>query len=82
MWDGVELWLRKAGGLLLMGLVMAGSALVHERSWLPWRVMVLFGGIGAVVTSCVETWKLIHSRESTEAALDRLEAVEPEHRRR
>ncbi|WP_406002883.1 hypothetical protein [Streptomyces sp. NBC_00829] len=76
MLDGFELWLRKAGGLLLMGVVMAGYAVARERWWLPWRLMVLLAGIGAVVGCGVETWELIRSQEPTKTALDRLEAAE------
>jgi hypothetical protein len=76
MWDGIELWLRKAGGLLLTGVLMTGYAFARERWWLPWRVMVILAGIGAVVGCGVETWKLIRSRESAKTALDRLEAAE------
>ncbi|WP_406730126.1 hypothetical protein [Streptomyces sp. NBC_01794] len=76
MWDGIELWLRKAAGLLLMGVLMTGHAFVRERWWLPWRLVVFLAGIGAVVGCGVETWKLVRSRESAKAALDRLEAAE------
>ncbi|AWW43318.1 hypothetical protein [Streptomyces cadmiisoli] len=76
MWDGIELWLRKAGGLLLLGVVMIGYALHRDGWWLPWRVTVLLSGIVALVSSAAETRKLIRSRESAETALDRLEAAE------
>ena len=77
MWDGVELWLRRAGGRLLMGVAMMGLAVVREeRWWLPIRVLVFLAGVAAVVDCGVETWKLIRSKESTGAALDRLEAAE------
>lgn len=75
MWDGIELWLRKAGGPLLMGLVMAALALAREQWWLPWRVVVLLVGLGSVAGCGVETWKLLRSRVPTKTALDRLEAV-------
>ncbi|MFJ8980355.1 hypothetical protein [Streptomyces sp. NPDC102282] len=75
MWDGCELWLRRAGGFLLMGAVLTGYAAVREHWWLPWRLLVLVGGVGAFVGCGVETWKLMRSRESTKAALDREEAA-------
>ena len=75
MWDGIELWLRRAGGLLLLGVVMMGQG-VGRRLWLPWRVALFLFGVGAVVACGVETWRLIRSKESTKVALDRLEAAE------
>lgn len=75
MWDGIELWLRKAGGPLLMGVSVAAGAVAHEQWWLPWRVVVLFVGLGSVVGCGVETWKLLRSRVPAKTALDRLEAV-------
>ncbi|MFI2352923.1 hypothetical protein ACH492_39305 [Streptomyces sp. NPDC019443] len=74
MLDGIELWLRKAGGRLLMGVLTTGYALARERWWLPLRVLALLVGIGLVLECGVETWKLIRSRESAKTALDRLEA--------
>lgn len=75
MWDGIELWLRKAGGPLLMGVSVAAGAVAHEQWWLPWRVVVLLVGLGSVMGCGVETWKLLRSRVPAETALDRLEAV-------
>ncbi|WUD70380.1 hypothetical protein OG937_45370 [Streptomyces sp. NBC_00510] len=75
MWDGIELWLRKAGGPLLMGLVMAGFALAREQWWLPWRVAVLLMSLGSLVGCGVETWKLLRSRVPAKTALDRLETA-------
>ncbi|MET9673669.1 hypothetical protein ABZY68_11325 [Streptomyces sp. NPDC006482] len=75
MWDGIELWLRRAGAPLLVGVVMMAQG-VGRRLWLPWRVGVFFFGVAAVVACGVETWRLIRSEESTKVALDRLEAAE------
>ncbi|HET6353478.1 hypothetical protein [Streptomyces sp.] len=76
MLDGMELWLRKAGGRLLTGVLITGYALGRERFWLPLRLAALLVGIGYVVECGVETWKLIRSRELAKTALDRLEAAE------
>lgn len=76
MWDGIELWLRKAGGLLLVGVIMTGQALMREHWWPPLRLLLLLAGIGALVGCGIETWKLIRSRGSTKTALDQLEAFE------
>ncbi|MFD5266324.1 hypothetical protein [Streptomyces sp. NPDC058335] len=76
MWDGIELWLRRAGWPLLMGVAMMGVASVREGWWLPLRVLLFLAGVTAVAECGVETWKLIRSKESTSAALDRLEAGE------
>ncbi|SNT59624.1 hypothetical protein SAMN05216252_15630 [Actinacidiphila glaucinigra] len=75
MWDGIELWLRKAGGPLLMGLGVAGLALARERWWLPWRVAVFCVGLGSLVECGVQTWKLLCSAVPAKTALDHLEAV-------
>ncbi|OKJ99499.1 hypothetical protein AMK26_26040 [Streptomyces sp. CB03234] len=77
MWDGVELWLRRAGGPLLAGVFVMGLAVAREHWWLPLRVLVLLAGALGVVACGVETWRLVRGRESTEAALDRLEAEAP-----
>ncbi|MGW4825601.1 hypothetical protein ACWEP4_43790 [Streptomyces sp. NPDC004227] len=76
MWDGIELWLRKAGGPLLVGAIMTGQALAREHWWPPLRLLLLLAGIGAVVGCGIETWKLIRSQGSTKTALDHLEALE------
>ncbi|MHC3390384.1 hypothetical protein ACLQ2E_13090 [Streptomyces lavendulocolor] len=44
MGDGVELWLRRAGGPLLGSLFVMALAVARERWWLPWRVLVLRPG--------------------------------------
>ncbi|MYX35780.1 MULTISPECIES: hypothetical protein [unclassified Streptomyces] len=75
MWDGIELWLRKAGGPLLLGVFVAANAVAREQWWLPWRVVVLLVGLGSVVGCGVETWKLLRSRVPAKTALDRLEGV-------
>ncbi|GGU32112.1 hypothetical protein [Streptomyces lavendofoliae] len=74
MWDGAELWLRKAAGPLLLGLFVMALAVAREHWWLPLRVLVLLAGAAGVVACGAETWKLIRGRESTTTALDRLEA--------
>ncbi|MFD9215210.1 hypothetical protein ACIOWI_31530 [Streptomyces sp. NPDC087659] len=75
MWDAIELWLRRAGGPLLIGAVMTGCAIARDRWWLPWRVVVLLGGVSAVACCCAGTWRLIRSREPAVTVLDRLEAA-------
>ncbi|MFF7712474.1 hypothetical protein [Streptomyces sp. NPDC007988] len=75
MWDAIELWLRRAGGPLLIGAVMTGCAIGRDRWWLPWRVVVLLGGVSAVACCCAGTWRLIRSREPAVTVLDRLEAA-------
>lgn len=75
MWDWIELWLRKAGGPLLMGVSVAAGAVAHEQWWLRWRVLVLLAGLGSVAGCGVETWKLLRGRVPAKTVLDRLEAV-------
>jgi hypothetical protein len=77
MLDGIEVWLRTAGGQLLLGVVMIGFATVREEWWLPLRLALLLAGIGAVVVCTVQTWQLTRRAESTKAVLDALEAEEP-----
>ncbi|MGI5482163.1 hypothetical protein [Streptomyces lavendofoliae] len=74
MWDGAELWLRKAGGPLLLGLFMMAPAVAREHWWPPLRVLALLAGAAGVVECGAETWKLIRGRESATTTLDRLEA--------
>ncbi|MFC9816309.1 hypothetical protein ACFVJM_30100 [Streptomyces virginiae] len=71
--DGFELWLRKIVGPLFVGMGLCGVAAAEEGWWLPFRL--LFGVLGmASFWECVkETWKLVRSKESTKAQLDRLE---------
>ncbi|WP_329123961.1 hypothetical protein [Streptomyces sp. NBC_01353] len=75
MWDWIELWLRKAGGPLLLGLLTMFLAVV-EQWWLPMRVLSFLFGVGEVVKCCVETWKLIRGQETAQATLDRLEGAD------
>ncbi|MGA5423951.1 hypothetical protein [Streptomyces lavendulocolor] len=74
MGDGVELWLRRAGGPLLGSLFVMALAVARERWWLPLRVLVLLAGVAGLVMCGVETWRLVRGGESASAALDRLEA--------
>ncbi|WP_328884727.1 hypothetical protein [Streptomyces sp. NBC_00299] len=77
MLDGIEVWLRTAGGQLLLGVVMIGFATVRDGWWLHVRLALLLAGIGAVAVCTVQTWQLIRREESTKAVLDALEAEEP-----
>ncbi|MFI8345630.1 hypothetical protein ACIF8W_37020 [Streptomyces sp. NPDC085639] len=71
--DGFELWLRKIVGSLFVGMCLCGIGVVEEGWWLLFRL--LFGVLGlAAFWECVkETRKLVRSKESTKAQLDRLE---------
>ncbi|MEU9984068.1 hypothetical protein [Streptomyces sp. NPDC050856] len=75
MWDGIELWPRKAGGLLMTGLLLAGHAVAREHWWPPLRVLLLLAGCAAVLGCARQTWQLTRSRESARTALNRLEAA-------
>ncbi|MFF8366982.1 hypothetical protein ACF05F_33950 [Rhodococcus erythropolis] len=75
MWDHVELWLRKAGGMLLLGVLMLERAFSHESWWLPLRGFLALAGLSAIAVCLHETWKMIRSRETAKEELDRLEAA-------
>ncbi|MEU9999242.1 hypothetical protein [Streptomyces sp. NPDC050848] len=69
MGDGIELWLRRAGGPLLLGVL--ALFLAADAQLLLSRVLYILMGIGGVVECCVRTRKLIRSRDTTAATLDR-----------
>ncbi|MFD3946257.1 hypothetical protein [Streptomyces sp. NPDC058579] len=70
MWDGIERWLRKAGGPLLLGVLafsqVAGAQLLFSR------VLFILMGVGGFAECWVRTRKLIRSRGTTTATPDRV----------
>ena len=74
MLDGVELWLRKILGPMFMGLFMCATGVARENWWLPFRLLAVLCGLAAFWECVKEMWKLLRSKESTKAQLDRLEA--------
>ncbi|MEE1753138.1 hypothetical protein [Streptomyces sp. SP18CS02] len=73
MFDWIELWLRKTGGLWVMGAGMVVYAFARDW-WMPLRAVVLVTGVMVLVGGAMETGKLIRRRRSATAELDRLES--------
>ncbi|WP_030774327.1 MULTISPECIES: hypothetical protein [unclassified Streptomyces] len=73
MLDGFELWLRKIAGPLFMGIGLCAVGVAEEGWWLPFRLLFAAMGMAAFWECVTETWKLLRSKESTKAQLDRLE---------
>ncbi|MFJ3728817.1 hypothetical protein ACIPYQ_40500 [Streptomyces sp. NPDC090045] len=73
MLDGFELWLRKIVGPLFVGVGLCGVGVAEEGWWLPFRLLFVVGGVAAFWECVRETWKLVRSKESSKAQLDRLE---------
>lgn len=76
--DGIELWLRKVAGPLLMSLMLCGWGIARGERWLIWRVAAVTCGLAMIGVCLKETWKLIRDQEPAKARLDRLEAQEPQ----
>ncbi|MFJ3861870.1 hypothetical protein ACIPRL_37360 [Streptomyces sp. NPDC090085] len=72
--EGIELWLRKVVGPLLVGVWLCAEGAAEEGWWLPFRLVPVLLGMAALWHSAKEAWKLLRSKESTKAQLDRLEA--------
>ncbi|MFB6563911.1 hypothetical protein ACFCYH_34355 [Streptomyces sp. NPDC056400] len=47
--------------------------MAREHWWLPFRLLAVIAGLAAFWECAKETWKLVRSKESTKAQLDRLE---------
>ncbi|MFF4324810.1 hypothetical protein [Streptomyces sp. NPDC001568] len=53
---------------------MCATGVARENWWLPFRLLAVLFGLAALGECVKETWKLLRSKESTKAQLDRLEA--------
>lgn len=66
MQDRVELWIRRAGGQLLIGVIMLAFAYSREEWWLPFRIFLIPAGLAGVGVGLHETWKMMRGQETTE----------------
>jgi hypothetical protein len=66
MRDRIELWMRKAGGQLLIGVIMLAFAYSRQGWWLPFRIFLVPAGLAGVGVGLHETWKMVRGRKSTE----------------